>query len=105
MEVLYRKIILMTDTGNLTNEEKSLVYDPNEPKFHKGWRPAVAWSYIVICMFDFIINPIFFALLQHHASGDLAINQWQPLTLTWQGRQDAMRTEGEPGHLPLPLLQ
>jgi len=28
-----------------------------EPWYKKGWRPALAWGYVAICVFDFIIAP------------------------------------------------
>lgn len=40
----------------------------------------MAWSYMMICLFDFILNPIFFSLL-HHGQ----VIQWQPLTLMGGG--------------------
>lgn len=38
----------------------------------------MAWLYVAICAFDFIIGPIIFTVLQQSAD---AIVQWQPLTL------------------------
>ena len=30
----------------------------NEPFYKKGWRPAMAWAYVAIVVFDFMIAPI-----------------------------------------------
>lgn len=47
--------------------------------FYYGWRPACAWAYIIICLFDFIIFPIASALYSHHVG--VPFTHWQPLTL------------------------
>lgn len=60
----------------------SITYDPNEPPFHKKWRPAMAWSYMMICLFDFMFAPLVFALINAETSAHL---QWQPLTLMGGG--------------------
>ena len=44
------------------------------------WRPAMAIVYMVIVLFDFLIAPILWSLLQYYGSGDLML-QWNPLTL------------------------
>ena len=46
----------------------------------KVWRPAMAWSYMAICLFDFIIAPTGTAFLVtfYHSS----IGPWQSLTLS-----------------------
>ena len=47
------------------------------------WRPAMAWLYMATCAFDFIIAPIFFAVIQ--AYFHQPITQWLPLTLQGAG--------------------
>jgi hypothetical protein len=44
----------------------------------------MAWLYMTICAFDFIILPIYFIMAQ----GDMSVNtlvQWQPITLVSGG--------------------
>lgn len=48
------------------------------------WRPACAWTYLVICIFDFIIFPVLWSLLQAFKSGQITA-PWQPLTLQGAG--------------------
>lgn len=47
------------------------------------WRPIMGWTYIVICIFDFIVAPIinyiFFAKFQTE------FISWKPLTMTEGG--------------------
>lgn len=44
------------------------------------WRPMMAVAYMVIILFDFMVAPILWSLLQAIASGTVSI-QWAPLTL------------------------
>lgn len=44
------------------------------------WRPAMAWQYFVVCLFDFFAAPILTALF-HKWSGT-PYEPWIPLTLT-----------------------
>lgn len=49
-----------------------------------GWRPALAWSYVAICLFDFIIGPTIYNVLQFHNPGQ-DIGMWQAITLQGGG--------------------
>lgn len=46
----------------------------------KYWRPMMAVVYMIVILFDFIIAPIFWSLLQAYAAGAVTL-QWAPLTL------------------------
>lgn len=51
------------------------------------WRPAMGWMYMIVCIFDFIVAPILWAIVQFwetQAAND-AFRQWQPLTLQGAG--------------------
>lgn len=37
------------------------------------WRPAIAWQYFAVCLFDFIVFPL---MSMHYLS-----QQWDPITL------------------------
>jgi hypothetical protein len=42
----------------------------------------MGWSYMVICLFDFMIGPVAYNLLQIFYSTDLTeLQKWEPLTL------------------------
>lgn len=65
---------------NEENKEK-------EDWMQKKWRPAMGWMYMTVCIFDFILFPIMFTIVQFwevEASND-AFRQWQPLTLIGSG--------------------
>jgi hypothetical protein len=49
-----------------------------------GWRSALAWSYVVICMFDFCVGPIIFNFLQYYNPGQ-DITAWTAVTLQGGG--------------------
>jgi hypothetical protein len=48
------------------------------------WRPAMGWMYMFVCMFDFVIAPILWSILQSLSHGSVQ-TQWQPLTLQGAG--------------------
>lgn len=50
----------------------------NEDWVIRKWRPIMAWVYMVICAFDFVIGPVLFTVLQHSAQ---TIIQWEPMTM------------------------
>lgn len=50
--------------------------------FHDKWRPAMAWLYLIINAFDFLITPVALALISHNPA---AAATWQPLTLQGGG--------------------
>jgi hypothetical protein len=58
-----------------------------EDWMNSKWRPAMGWMYMAVCMFDFIIAPIGWTVVQFwetQAAND-AFRQWQPLTLSGAG--------------------
>jgi hypothetical protein len=66
------------------NKEKN---NAQESWMQTKWRPAMAIMYMVVCVFDFILFPIMFTVVQFwevEASND-AFRQWQPLTLIGAG--------------------
>ena len=48
------------------------------------WRPAMGWMYMVVCMFDFVVFPILWSLIQALSHGSVS-TQWQPVTLQGAG--------------------
>ena len=58
-----------------------------EDWMQRKWRPMMAVLYMVVCIFDFILFPIMFTIVQFwevEAVND-AFRQWQPLTLIGAG--------------------
>ena len=51
------------------------------------WRPAMGWMYMMVCVFDFILFPILWAVVQFWETSiaNDAFRQWQPLTLQGAG--------------------
>lgn len=51
------------------------------------WRPAIAWLYMAVCAFDFILGPIFFTIVQfwETSAANDAFRQWAPMTLQGGG--------------------
>lgn len=64
--------------GNMTNDEKTSSW------IDRRWRPVMAWSYMIICVFDFIAAPILWSILQVSYKGNVT-EAWTPLTLQGAG--------------------
>lgn len=47
------------------------------------WRPAIAWQYLVVCLFDFMIAPTLLGLFAYLTKTN--ITTWTPLTLQGGG--------------------
>lgn len=54
-----------------------------EDWMQKKWRPAMGWTYMIICLLDMAVFPILWSVLQ--ASLKQPITQWNPLTLQGAG--------------------
>lgn len=62
----------------------SSVENTNTDWINKKWRPMMGWSYMATCLFDFIVAPILWSIVQAIAHGKVEM-QWQPLTLQGAG--------------------
>jgi hypothetical protein len=59
----------------------------SESWINRKWRPAMGWMYMTVCIFDFILFPIMFTIVQFwefEAAND-AFRQWEPITMTGAG--------------------
>lgn len=54
--------------------------DDYQSWIRKYWRAAAGWTYLFICLFDFVIAPIFFAIIPVWTH--VQYNQWTSLTLS-----------------------
>lgn len=68
----------------LTTGEKKLAGLLEEPESTKLWRPRMAYMYMAICVFDFMVAPILWSLVQIFTTGMVAL-PWTPLTLAEGG--------------------
>lgn len=48
------------------------------------WRPMMAMTYMITCLFDFVLGPILYNILQYYNPGQ-NLDMWQPLTLQGGG--------------------
>lgn len=53
--------------------------------FNTKWRPAMAWMYLSVCIFDFVIGPFFYAWFAWYTKDFADFGQWKPLTLEGGG--------------------
>lgn len=65
-------------------EINAIVQTQNNNWLATKWRPAMGWMYMSVCIFDFIIFPILWSLLQSFLDGEVT-RQWEPLTLQGAG--------------------
>ena len=56
---------------------------PQEDWMARRWRPMMGWTYMLTCLFDFVLAPIGWAVLQ--AMLKQPVTQWMPLTLQGAG--------------------
>ena len=75
----------MTSAGNNAAQGADvLVANTNEDWINKKWRPVMGWMYMAVCVFDFVIAPILWSIVQAIFHGAVNV-QWQPLTLQGAG--------------------
>jgi hypothetical protein len=70
-----------------TAQEYADLSDSDKKKedwMNNKWRPMMGWMYMIICVFDFMLAPILWSLLQGLDQGQVNV-QWQPLTLQGAG--------------------
>jgi hypothetical protein len=67
----------------MTEEVKSESEKKKEDWMNSKWRPMMGWMYMLVCMFDMILFPILWSLLQ--TATHTPITQWNPLTLQGAG--------------------
>lgn len=68
-----------TDYNKMSASEKK-----QEDWMNSKWRPMMGWTYMATCLFDFILGPILFNILQYLNPGQ-AVGMWTPLTLQGGG--------------------
>lgn len=71
------------ETPGLGNLTSIAPVDTEATWFKKYWRPAMAWQYLAVCLFDFIIAPT--ALTTYLFLTSQTYIAWAPLTLTAGG--------------------
>jgi uncharacterized membrane protein YdfJ with MMPL/SSD domain len=64
-------------------EKMSAADKKKEDWMNSKWRPMMGWMYMVVCMFDMIVFPVLWSLLQ--TVTHTPITQWNPLTLQGAG--------------------
>ena len=57
----------------------------NSDWMNTKWRPMMGWMYMAVCLFDFMLAPILWSVLQALGNHGHVETQWQPLTLQGAG--------------------
>ena len=77
--------LTQSGTNAAQNAEVLVLHDKeSEDWVNKKWRPAMSWMYMAVCIFDFILFPIAWSILQSVAAGSVT-TPWQPITLQGAG--------------------
>jgi len=71
------------DSRRRSKEEVEIL--PGGDWMSSKWRPAMGWMYMTVCIFDFIIFPIFWTIVQSIDNQGLVTSQWSPITLQGNG--------------------
>jgi hypothetical protein len=66
-------------TQRISESEKK-----KEDWMNAKWRPMMGWTYMITCIFDFVVAPVLWSLTQSLFHGSVQ-TQWQPLTLQGAG--------------------
>ena len=80
----FQPTVVLTTAGINAAQDADILVKADEHWVNKHWRPAMGWMYMVVCIFDFILFPILWSILQAVSKGQVT-NQWQPLTLQGAG--------------------
>ena len=68
----------------MAEEVKSASEQKKEDWMNSKWRPMMGWMYMGVCIFDFVMAPVLWSLVQAMFHGGVNV-QWQPLTLQGAG--------------------
>ena len=77
----------LTQAGNNAAQNADVLVKhsaESEDWINKKWRPAMGWMYMAVCVFDFILFPIAWSILQTASSGSVT-TPWQPISLQGAG--------------------
>lgn len=58
---------------------------PSNDWLSAKWRPMMGWMYMAVCVFDFIVFPILWTLIQSYDKQGVIGVEWEPLTLKGGG--------------------
>ena len=70
--------------GQVAYNEMSDSEKKKEDWMNSKWRPAMGWLYMLVCLCDFVVFPVLWAVL-HAVMHSTNVTQWQPLTLQGAG--------------------
>jgi Holin of 3TMs, for gene-transfer release len=69
--------------GKMISQKGLSAMMPSSDWMSAYWRPAMGWTYMAICIFDFIIFPVGWSATL--AGIHQTVTEWQPLTLQGGG--------------------
>lgn len=87
MEMQQSQQVVRTTAGDNAGQNAESLVKADEGWVNKKWRPAMGWMYMAVCVFDFILFPILYSIVQFWETNPAndAFRQWEPLTLQGAG--------------------
>ncbi len=82
--ILQNQNLIQPAETTAANQGENLVENTNRDWINNKWRPAMGWMYMAVCIFDFIVFPILWSVLQAIFNGKVEA-QYQPMTLMGAG--------------------
>ena len=74
----------MTEQTLLAKKEALATNTNDEAWMNRAWRPYMAFAYMAVILFDFIVGPFSWSIFQIIGKGAVS-TQWVPLALTGGG--------------------
>jgi len=69
-----------TTTIEKTTETHAPVESKSEQFMSAIWRPCMGFTYMIICLFDFVLGPMMNTAFAFHASKEMVV--WKSLTMS-----------------------
>jgi hypothetical protein len=82
--ILQNQNLIQPAETTAANGGENLVPTTNRDWINNQWRPMMSWMYMVVCIFDFIVFPVLWSMLQAVFNGAIEA-QYQPMTLMGAG--------------------
>lgn len=81
----HTEINVMSTTPSQESSDVNKIQESHETWMAKTWRPMMGWMYMTVCIFDFIIFPILWSIIQAIDPQGSVSSPWHPLTLEGAG--------------------
>lgn len=74
---------MKSNSTTTTSSSTTIVHPDGQTWMQANWRAAMGWQYLIVCLFDFMLAPIFMAWFAYFTKTPLVA--WVPLTVQGGG--------------------